>query len=211
MSARVNLLPRESVERIRARRMVVGTGVAVVVYILLLGVLYMFKLAEVERVREQRDDEQAEVDRLQARVAELQQYRDLANELEARNGVLAAAMAAEIGWARVLNDLSLAFPGTSSLSSLSATAADPPVGTELGEQAGTLVFTGYSVERYAPGVESVLIEFDKVRAFFNPYLSSAAQAAIGVTEVTNFNGSVQLDDEAYTRRYEDGLPAEMVR
>jgi hypothetical protein len=123
-------------------------------------------------------------------------------------------MADEVGWARVLNDLSLAFPGTSSLQSLSAVTQDPEQldGTvDFGPAIASMSFTGYSIERYAPGVEAVLIEFDKVRAFFNPFLSTASRGDIGATEVTTFTGSVQLDDEAYTRRYDEGLPPEALR
>jgi hypothetical protein len=195
-------------------RIVLAPVVGLLLYVLLLGGLYALKVGDVNRVRDERDVAQAEVARLQAEVAGLRHFRELADELESRNAVLTAAMANEIGWARVLNDLSLAFPGTSSMQSLSALTPDPdpdPGAIDFGPAVGSMTFTGYSIERYAPGVEAVLIEFDKVRAFFHPFLSSASRGEIGTTEVTTFTGSVQLDDEAYTRRYDEGLPPEVLR
>jgi cell division protein FtsB len=214
MSARVNLLPRELEERRRNRRRMALLGLGLLLYVLVLGGVYALKVGDVNRVRDERDAAQAEVARLEAEVAGLRHFRELADELEARNAVLTAAMEDEIGWARVLNDLSLAFPGTSSLQTLAALAQDREVATgdiDFGPAVGSMTFTGYSIERYAPGVEAVLIEFDKVRAFFHPFLSGASRGDIGETEVTTFNGSVQLDEEAYTRRYEDGLPPEALR
>jgi Tfp pilus assembly protein PilN len=209
MSVKVNLLPRELAETVRERRLVNLTIVGVLAFVVLLSLLYVLKLLDVNAAREDRDIAQAEVTRLEARVAELEQFRVLADELENRNTLLATAMAGEVSWSRILNDLSLTFPANSSLRALSgSTAALDPAGTPVATSGiGNLTFNGYSVEEYAPGVESVLIEFDKVQAFFNVFLSTAAQEEIGGTEVTTFDGTVLLDEDARTGRYEQGLPA----
>lgn len=216
MSVKVNLLPREAAGVRAARRVTGFTIVAVVLFVAVLGLLYMAKLNEITQAEEEREVVQADISRLQAEIAQLEQFRQLANEFEARNALLAAAMSSEISMARVLNDLSLAFPATSSLRSMQMTAADPTAGTtegevEFGRAAGTATYDGYSTERYAPGVETVLIEFDKVTTFFNTFMATAALEEIGTTEVTSFQGSLQLNEEAYTRRYEDGLPEEAAR
>jgi uncharacterized protein YlxW (UPF0749 family) len=209
MSVKVNLLPREVGELARTRRITNYTIVGVLAFVALLALLYVFKLGEVNNARNDRDAAQAEVTRLQAEVAQLEQFRQLADQLEARNALLTASMESEVSWSRVLNDLSLTFPANSSLLTLTATQADPAAGVAQGPGIiGDVAFSGYSVEEYAPGVESVLIEFDKVQAFVNVFLSTAAQETIGTTEVTNFQGTVQLDEDAYTRRYVDGLPGE---
>lgn len=218
MSVRVNLLPREIEVRRRERRITGITAVVVVLFLLLLGGLYMLKLGEVREAEQERDDVQAEVAQLQAEVARLEQFRQLANQLEARNALLATAMEREISFSRVLNDLSLAFPATASLRTLGAEVrlgqevpADGAPQVAFGEPVASVTFGGYSVERYAPGVETVLVEFDKVRAFFHPYIASAGEEAIGTTDVVQFAGSVQLNEDAFTRRYVNGLPEGEVR
>lgn len=218
MSVRVNLLPREIVERARARRVTQYTAGAVVLFVGVLGLVYVLKLADVRSAEQARDDARVEVALLQDELAELDEYRILAEQLETHNALLASSMEKEISFSRVLNDLSLAFPSNASLQTLTMEAADaegaqagqPPEdgAVNFGEAVAKAIFTGYSVEGVAPGVETVLLDFERTRAFFNTFLTTAAQDELGSTEVTNFNGSVTLDRDAYTGRYRDGLPPE---
>lgn len=213
MSARVNLLPPEIAERAAARRIRTYSVLGVVVFAVLLGGLYVLKLGAVEQARSERDDAQMRVVQLEQRIAALDEYRVLAERLDNGNALLTAAMADEISWARVLNDLSLAFPNSASLETLTAEMVDaePPAEGELvdGQPVGSVVFTGYSVERFAPGVESVLVDFEDAQGFFNSYFTNAAKDERGDTEVTSFNSYVRLDDAARTDRYADGLPEEV--
>jgi Tfp pilus assembly protein PilO len=207
MSVKVNLLPREIEERRIARRI---TGVSVlgcVLVVAVLGLFYVMKLNEVAEAEEEREQVRAEVAQLEAQIAELEQYRVLAEQLEARNALLASAMAEEVSMARVLNDLALAFPSSASLRTMTATMQEPtaPAGA-ADESVVSLSFDGYSTERFAPGVETVLVEFDKVSTFFRTFLTTAQEEEIGETDVTGFNGSLQLHEEARTGRYTDGLP-----
>ena len=217
MNARVNLLPPEIAQRQRERRTVIVTGALVLVWLALLGALYGFKLSDVEAARVDRAQAQAEVTRLQQELASLQPFAELDRRLSARNTLLATVMAEEISWAKTLNDLSLTFPADSSLLTLAATtgqdAAGAPVegGIDLGESVAELSFSGYTVDRYSPGVRRALLKFNDVPAFANAYLAQAANAQRGDTGVTAYNGTVQLDPDAYTGRYANGLPVEVGR
>ncbi|MPZ74708.1 MAG: hypothetical protein GEU74_16095 [Nitriliruptorales bacterium] len=214
MTARVNLLPPEIGERARARRTTSFTIGAVAGWIAVLGVLYIVQLGDLNAAREERDQARAEVARLQAEVDRLQEYAELDRLVTARDNVITVAMATEISWARVLNDLALTFPPSSSLLTFTAatpTAADagaatpPPPGTDGGSVAA-VSFEGYSVERYAPGVERVLIKFEEVDTFFDSYVTQASNEDRANTEVTRFSGTYDLTDDAYTGRYAEGLP-----
>lgn len=213
----VNLLPPEYAKRATERRRGVLTILGVIVVVAGLGGLYYLKTQSVEAARERRDAAVAEVSRLTAEVAALSEFASLASDLDAGNTLLAAAMAQEVSFARLLNDVALAFPSTSSLVTLAGginagagvpSAAPPPTpGTfSSGDGIATITFSGYSVERFAPGVETVLIEFARIRNITSDYLETAAGADIGDVPVTNFNGRATLGSGAFTNRYADGLP-----
>lgn len=210
----VNLLPPEVALRKAARRTTRLTVAAVLLVVALLGGLYTMRLGEITAAELARDDVQAEVARLQAEVNSLAEYRQLSDSHQARDTLLATTMAEEISFARVLNDLSLGFPAESSLRSLKLTVQRPEAaegGISFGDAVAQLSFDGYSTHEYDPGVKSVLIEMDKMHAFFSSFLGAAAQEEIGDTEVIGFQGTVQLDEDAFTRRYADGLPEEVAK
>lgn len=216
MSARVNLLPREIAERARVRRSASWTIAGVAAFAAVLGLLYLAKLGQINEAEDERDQAQAEVTQLQAELATLQEFAELDREVKARNQLLAAAMATEISWARTLNDLALTFPASSSLTELDASMVGVAgvEGASVDENVSaaaiaSLRFAGYSVERYAPGVERVLLKFSDVGMFFNSYLAQAATELRGDTLVTGFNGSLELSEDARTNRYAEGLPPEV--
>jgi Tfp pilus assembly protein PilN len=196
---------------------------AVAAWVLVLGVVYGVKQADVNAARLARDEAQAEVTRLQGEVAELREFGELAQRLDAREALLAEAMSAEISYARLLNDLALSFPQTASLKTvaISRSGEDADGGDSGSADTDTSVvdfqdqavasadFTGYSVEQFAPGIERMLLDFENVRSFFNTYLSTATDVERGNTEVTQFEASVNLTEEAYTDRYREGLPAQV--
>jgi hypothetical protein len=213
VTAGVNLLPQEVDTERRARRRAVLSALGVVVFVAALGGLYVYKVDQVRQAEQARDEAAAEVASLEEEVAQLQEYRELADFLDARNAVLAEAMGDEVSFARAMNDLALAFPASASMESLnvSLVEAEQPGGDAIafGTPVVELDYTGYSTERYAPGVETVLIEFDRVSPLFNVYLNTAVEEERGSTEVTNFNGTAAMDETARTGRYDDGLPAEV--
>lgn len=189
------------------------SALGVVVFVAVLGGLYVHKLDQVREAEQARDEAAAEVAALEQERAQLQEYRELADFLDARNALLADAMEDEVSFARGLNDLALAFPASASMESLNLSLVE---GEDPGEDAiafgrpvAQVDYTGYSTERYAPGVETVLIEFDRVSPLFNVYMNNAAEEERGTTEVVNFNGTAAMDETARTGRYDNGLPPEV--
>lgn len=217
LAAGVNLLPQEIDTERRARRRATLSAIGVVVFIAVLGGLYVHKLDQVREAEQARDEAATEVANLEQERAQLQEYRELADLLDARNAVLADAMSDEVSFARGLNDLALAFPASASMESLDLTliesegdgAAVEDGAIAFGTPVAEVSYTGYSTERYAPGVETVLIEFDRVSSLFNVYMNNAAAEDRGAAEVINFNGTAGMDETARTGRYDDGLPAEV--
>ncbi len=223
MSARVNLLPREIEERARTRRTAGFTIGAVAAFAAVLLLVYLAKLGDLNQAREERDRAQQTVAELNDEKASLQEFAELDRLVNARNQLLASALASEISWASVLNNLALTFPGNSSLVTLEANlegvqaagdggaaaqqAADPTPGRSVAD----VSFEGYSVDEYAPGVERVLLKFSDVAMFFNAYLAEAGDEKRGDTVVTRFSGTLQVNNDARTGRYVEGLPPEAGR
>ncbi len=230
---RVNLLPVEYLQRRRTRRLGWLTAAALVVFVLLLAGLYWLKRQDVEQARVERDDAQAQVTALEGRVAELQPFAELAADLDSGNALLAAAMSSHVSWSRNLNDLAVRLPRDASLRTLTTgvVGADPAVAATTTESTtteestttaapltptdpdalGTVAFTGYSTSRYAPGVQTVLTDLEKVRGYTDVYLSTTAKEVVGATTVHNFTVAATLTDEALSGRFDDGLPAEEER
>lgn len=213
LSAGVNLLPQEIDTERRARRRAVVSALGVVVFIAVLGGLYTHKLDQVREAEQARDEAATEVANLEQERAQLQEYRELADFLDARNALLADAMSDEVSFARALNDVALAFPASASLETLDISLVEGEEsgegGIAFGRSVAEVSYTGYSTERYAPGVETVLIEFDRVSPLFNVYVNNAAEEERSGTEVVNFNGMASMDESARTGRYDNGLPPEV--
>lgn len=120
MSAvRVNLLPPEIAQRARQRRMAQVVVALLVVYMALLAALHVVRLGQVADARDERDAAAAEVGRLEGELAALQEFRVLEQDLDQRNDLLSTAMGEEIAVARLLNELALTIPASTSLRALS--------------------------------------------------------------------------------------------
>lgn len=211
MSVRVNLLPRQARKRAQAQRANLLVVLVVAVVAGLLALLYLNKSGAVDDALAERDAAQAQVNQLQAQVASLQAFQSLADEVAAGDSLVTNAFGQEIGIARILNDVALSLPSTSSLTTLtlSRLAQEPAAGEiELADTIANLLLTGYSIERYAPGVEGVLLQFDEVQGLVITYLNNAAAAEIGTVGVTTFDANGLLDSEVLTGRYAEGLPEE---
>lgn len=223
-AAQVNLLPPEvAVERRRRAISLFALGV-LAAYLLGLGGVYALKVGNVNQARAERDQTEQQVAILRAEVETLSEFQNLLDTVQNREALLSSAMDGELSWARILGDLALSFDRQASLIAVTGESTAPDAaaldggtavveegGFDLGEPVARVEFTGYSVDRFAPGVEEVLAKFDDATGFFDSYLATAGEEERGASEVTTFLGRVQIDEDAYTHRYDDGLPEENLR
>jgi hypothetical protein len=224
-TAQVNLLPASVLVERQQRRVALYSLGILVAFLVGLGAVYALQISQVNDARVERDRVKREVTVLRSEVESLAKYQELLDTVDNREALLTAAMENEVSWARVLGDLALQFDRQASLIGVNAAstepdAANPQAATtpdvdagvfDLGEPVAQIEFTGYSIDRFAPGVEDVLRRFDDAVGFYDAYLSTAGEEVRGTDEVTNFIGQVQIDDRAYTHRYDDGLPEESVQ
>jgi Tfp pilus assembly protein PilN len=200
----VNLLPADVKERQRVRRTtaLVVAGVAGAV-----GVLFFLFVLQAARLSQASDDlaaQQRVNAGLQARIAELQPFRDLQERVAARQALVAEATAGRVAWSGVLHDLSMVIPGKMWLTGMTATLT-PPVatGSTGGADAaapagpaliGNIQFTGTAFDK--PTLAKWLTRLEKVTGWVNPWISSATTSADSLE--VQFTGTVDLSVEATT-------------
>jgi hypothetical protein len=210
VSVRVNLLPQEAAARQEAARQRNAFIVAGLVLLLLLGLLYWWQLARVGDARDERDLAQEELQVLQAREAELAEFGDLDNRVDEANSIIESALADEISYAGVLQDLAAVMPADSALTEFDITAveAEGPDGDEVREVIARIVASGESLEGHAPGLERLLLEMDKIVSFFDVYFTNSVVDGDD-EDVVLFDFEVDVGHEARTGRYQDGVPEEL--
>lgn len=190
---------------------------------------------QTQEVTAARDVLQVRVNTLQSQVNTLQEYSEQAERLSRANSDLKLAMGPEVSWARVLNDLAMTVPSTAALerfdASLDVTAARNAATTyvpgsekengaedEPKQSIGTLSMSGYSINRYSPGVETVLTQFMDVQSYSSVFLPSTkreelvgARLAVDDPDVRfdgkyTFDLKIDISPAALTGRYRNGLP-----
>lgn len=235
----VILLPSRYADARRAKKV---TQISVVAGTLALSAIALGSALvwrQTQEMQVERDALQARVDTLQSQVAALNEFQAQANRLNKVNQDLKTVMSSEVSWARMLNDLSMTVPGTATLEGFSA-SIDPVAATNVAssvdpsavvsDQAsddpnaepkppisiGDISIEGYSIEKYSPGVETVLARFDEVLSYSDVFLSSTSktetegvvdgQSSGGDVTKSEFSTAIKIGPAALTGRYRDGLP-----
>lgn len=200
---RINLLPPETKERQRVRRQTVGVVVVGVLLLVALGAFFMLQQARLASAENDLREQQAINAELQQEVNDLEQFDQLAAEVEASRGLIAQLLENQVLWSGVLRDISLVIPGQVWLDTLSGTiTADPSTGaattTTTGPEGliGSISFAGNGFDHRS--VALWLARLEDVSGFVNPWLASSTKSEIGPFEVVDFQSSVDLSTDAVT-------------
>jgi hypothetical protein len=210
MSVRVNLLPPEAVAQqaaARQRLAIVAGGV------LLVGALGATVVWQDGRIGAAEFELAAEKDYLNALRGEqlrLDEFADLATEREHTAELIRTALADEVSMAGILQDVAAVMPSDAEFETLTVTtSAETPSGPDATVRSvGTLTAAGRSAGSHAPGVERLLLEFDKVAGFHDPYLTNSVLEDVE-EPYPQFSFQAQLGPEVLTGRYSDGVPEEL--
>ena len=217
MMRRIDLLPTRYVERRRERR---NIGIVVVssllVLLLLLG--WWFLLGS-QISTEQGNLEAAQIQNAQLtqQIAELQRFADLELEVQTKKQALASVFTGDIRWPALLTEVAMVIPGEVWLTNWGSSAGTAEgagaVGTEtaavrISNQAptGRIQFSGQSLSM--PGVAKWLIRLGTVRAFSAIWLNSASasEGTEGVPGLVTFDSTLELGDDALSKRFVEGTP-----
>jgi hypothetical protein len=219
---RIDLLPRELVERRLVRRQRTGVGAAFALLVALLGLWYVVENAKLAEARDQSDQERAVASGLRARRTELQPLADLEAQIAAADQLRAQVYAHEIRFSTVMRDISAIVPEDVWLTSMTATfnaSADQaaaaggsgtpstsPGSPGAGSPVANITFAGSGLGHVdVGGFLRALARGPKnggQPVYLNPYFTSSQKAdATGQTTVT-FNATVDLSPAAYSGRYQ---------
>jgi Tfp pilus assembly protein PilN len=206
MSVRVNLLPQEALQRHAAARQKVLAGLGGAVLVLALGATIFWQDGRIDAAETQLAEERAVLASLQGEVLRLDEFSSLAVHAEATNGRIRDALAGEVSMAGILQDVAAVMPSDAEFETLTLVVAPAEAGPgETVPTIGTLTATGRSATAHAPGGERLLLEFDKVAAFHEPFLTNSTLEVVE-DPYTVFGLEAQLGPEVLTGRYADGIP-----
>lgn len=210
MSVRVNLLPQATKARGRASRQ---RGVVLLVFLfvlLILAAVWFWQALRLGDAEDQLAEEEQQTAMLQAEVDELDPYRDLVDQTEARDEAITTALDWEVSVGGILQDLAATVPEDAQLDNLTITVLesrelDPVTGRPT---AGDFTLTARSLTDHAPGVERFLLSLDSYISLFDLHVSSSTleQDRDDDLPVVTFNVEGRLSEDLRTERYEDGLP-----
>lgn len=213
MMRRIDLLPAVYAERRRQRRNVTSVLIAGLLILLLLIGWWFFLGMQINDAENELAEVQAENAALEAQIAELQRFANLAAEVEAKRTALQTVFAGDVDWPALLTEIAMVVPGEVWLTQLTASAGTTegasPVGTETAavridddEPFGRIAFNGTSLSM--PGVAKWMLRLEGVREFFAVYLNnaSAAESGDGGVATVTFDSTLELSNKAASRRFQ---------
>jgi hypothetical protein len=220
---RIDLLPRELVERRVVRRQRTGVGAAFVLLLALLGLWYLVENARLHEAQDQADQERAVATGLRARRAELQPLADLEAQIAAADQLRAKVYAHEIRFSTVMRDISAIVPDDVWLTSMTAAftasgdqaaAAAPSSGATngtpgspgAGAPVANITFAGAGLGHVdVGGFLRALARGPKKGGqpvYLNPYFTTSQKAGENGQTTVTFNATVDLSTAAYSGRYQ---------
>lgn len=205
MSAKVNLLPqvsREQARRAGARWAVAGI---LIVVIAVLGGVYWWLTLQVQDAEDRLAVEEQRTAELNAEVRALADFAELERRLEVSSERLQRALEQEVSFAGFLQDVALVMPADAQVENLAVNLTGEV--DDLGVM-GNFSVSGKSLSSHAPGVERLLLQFDRVVSFSDPFLTSSSldDPESEDERITSFSLDGRVNQNARTQRYEQGLP-----
>lgn len=202
---RVNLLPREIIERRRTRQVTLVLAASLGG---LAALLLLVTIVEAGRLSNARGrlDHQGTVNRnLQAQVTQLSRFADLQQELVNKQQLLTALTANEIRWSMILSDVATVIPADVWLTNFTGTAqAGAGTAATTAVTFGQVTFAGCTLIPESGThleVAKWLVRIAIPKEFANPYLSLSSKGSAACP--VNFSSSVTLSDQAL-RKNEPG-------
>ena len=199
----INLLPPEAAQRATTRRKTLGVVALGIVYIALLALVALWWQGKATDAENDLDAQLAANARIEAEIASLSSVRALRSTYESSVDRLNTALARDIAWGRLLNDLARIIPDRLWITSLTGTQ-------QLNEEnpflLGQVSIAGTAFDY--PDASSWLrvLDAEEWPALGGGWVSSTSRAEIGDSPVVNFSSVASLLDGARSNRVEERTP-----
>ncbi|NQV06745.1 hypothetical protein HQ535_09345 [bacterium] len=198
----INLLPPEvSTKRKRRRRMigVIALGIAYVA-LLVVGVVYWGG-----KVSSAESDVEAQLqvnESLQREIVVLSDAGGLREEFEAKADLVRVALADDVDWGILLNDLARMLPPRVWLREFTGTLASSPNTAAIGQ----VSFSGVGFA--FPDISDWLraLDSESMVGFGGTWVSTMAESVVGESPVVEFSSTAILTTDATTNRAESIIP-----
>jgi Tfp pilus assembly protein PilN len=198
----INLLPRADRRDGRARAGLAAAVITLMVFIALLVVGVIWWEGRVATARDDLAAQEAVNRSLERDLAALAPARDLRNEYEDRADFVRAALARDVDWGLLLNDLARLIPPRVWVETFSGTVSGAGTAGTLGR----VSFTGIGFD--FPDVSEWLRSLDsqQFRGLTGTWVSSISRGTFGDSDIVNFNSTAALSPDAGTARAERLIP-----
>lgn len=187
-------------------------ALAGLVYVALLGVLWVLGNGRLDRAKRDLADATSRVEAAQAQVATLSEFSTLQTEVDRKERTLATVMADDVHWSRLLTELSMVIPTDAWLTSMSATATPSGEGAAPKEAApatpaavpklGTITFAAVTFD--FPDVATWISRMSSDKILQTIWVPSATKGEIGDRGIVNFSSTGELSEDVASRRYQPG-------
>ena len=200
----INLLPPEQAERSRAARRRLFLGFLLIVYIGLLAAGWWLFNQRGADIEQQVADQQTINDSIRRQINQLDDAKVLADTFDDRVAQLSAALAVDVEWGRLLNDIGRLIPDTVWLNSFTATTATPE--DEDDPRFGSVVMSGVAFDY--PDAATWLLTVDAAEwpALGGAWVNNTAAGQIGQSEVVTFSSAASITAGALSNRAEQRTP-----
>lgn len=199
----VNLLPGDLAKKAAARRRLLGlvaTGVVYAVLLVLVVIWWNGKLADAEAELARQEEVNAATS---SKIAALKDAQDLRTAYETDVGLVQAALARDVAWGRLLNDLARVIPERVWLNGFTGSTVDDPDAPEI---YGQVQMSGTAFDY--PDVSTWLrvLDEDPWPSVGGGWVTSATLSSIGDVPVIEFNSAASLTGASLSERAADRIP-----
>jgi Tfp pilus assembly protein PilN len=195
VSVRVNLLPQATKAGAKATRQRGLAAALGLLLLLVLGGVYWWQSGEIREAEERLAQEELVAQGLQNEVSALSEYQELGVAQQAASDALVEVMGGEVSIGAILQDIAVGMPSDAQLDTLNITLNE------------TFNATAQTLSRHAPGVERLLLSYERFASLFDLHAdSSTLLEREDDVDVVSLQFDGLINDAARTGRYADGLP-----
>lgn len=198
----INLLPAEAHVKEQARDRVARLVLFGMIYV---GLLVVVTLLWQNQVNDAKQNAAAQVElnrQLETRIAEFQGVEGLVTEYDANVTLMEAALADDLSWGRILNDLGRILPDSVWLESFRGTVETDPTTPEVGSVSVTGV--GFDFPDVSAWLRS--LDSDRFPAATGTWVTNVSEGLIGEAPIVNFVSQTSLTMAARSDRLDTRVP-----